>query len=43
MKKLATIDTPNIWEVVMAKSKFKLDGVRYRKLQTAKWNEYHVW
>lgn len=43
MKKLETIGQPNGIEVFMARSKFKLDGVRYRKLHTAKWNDFLVW
>jgi hypothetical protein len=43
MKKLETIDEPTVIGGFMAKTKFKLDGIRYRKLQTAKWDQYHVY
>lgn len=43
MNKLETIETPNRLEVLVAKTKFKLDGVRYRNLKTAKWDSYHVY
>jgi hypothetical protein len=43
MQKLQTMETPSALEVFMAKSKFKLDGVRYRgKLKAHQWNRYEA-
>lgn len=41
MERLETIDTPNRWGALVAKTKFKLDGVRYRgKLKAHQWNNF---
>lgn len=43
MKKLDDISTPSAFGGFMAKTKFKLDGIRYRgKLKALDWNKYEA-
>lgn len=41
MKKLEDMEMPTVMGVFMAKTKFKLDGVRYRgKLKAHQWDSF---
>lgn len=43
MKKLEEMESPTVMGAFMAKTKFKLDGIRYRgKLRANQWNHYEA-